>query len=304
VTRRIPLLRALLRAAPWVLLVLWGIGQAARDASWLAGLCFYVPSPVLSVICLVGAILRARGSPRSSALLGLLALAPALAVLLVENRWTSAPPASRAELRLVHWNVMYGRLGWTGIEETCLGIRADAYVFSELPRKADIDAFAARLGPAYRASRFGTMGIVARGEVTLEGWIVQEPGIRVQSLTWLPEEETIAILAANVTSSVFVARDPLLRKLRSFLESKRPDIVVGDLNAPRRSRALSPLPPGFRHAYEAAGSGWSYTWPVPIPVYAIDQCIVGERVDPVRYELGSTRWSDHRYQVLDLSRRS
>ena len=302
-TRPVRLLRTLACAAPFVLVGMWGIGQFTRDANWVAGLCFYVPSPAASAICLGAAILRSRRSPRAAALLGLLAIPPVLAVILVDNRWTAPPAGSHGELRLVHWNVMYGRLGWRGIEETCLGIPADAYVFSELPRKADIDLLAARLGPGYRATRFGTLGMVARGDVALEGWLVHEPGIRVQSLVWSPGGEPVRILVANVTSNVFVARDPILRTLRSLLESKRPDIVVGDLNAPRRSRALSPLPDGFRHAYEAAGSGWSYTWPVPIPVYAIDQCIVGERVEPVRYELGSTRWSDHRYQVLELTRR-
>jgi len=79
----------------------------------------------------------------------------------------------------------------------------------------------------------------------------------------------------------------------------RPDLVAGDFNAPRRSRAISPLPAGFAHAYDLAGCGWSYTWPVICPLYAIDQCIVSNSVRPIRYELGASstattccsRWS-------------
>ena len=83
-----------------------------------------------------------------------------------------------------------------------------------------------------------------------------------------------------------------------------PDLVVGDFNAPRRSRALSPLPSGFVHAYEAVGSGWSYTWPVLCPLYSIDHCIVGQRIHPVVYNLESSWHSDHRRQVLEFTIKS
>lgn len=75
---------------------------------------------------------------------------------------------------------------------------------------------------------------------------------------------------------------------------------VGDFNAPRRSLAFSQLPTGFRHAYDAAGAGWSYTWPVPVSFLAIDQCIIGPRLKLVHYELQSTWMSDHRLQVVDF----
>jgi endonuclease/exonuclease/phosphatase family metal-dependent hydrolase len=83
-------------------------------------------------------------------------------------------------------------------------------------------------------------------------------------------------------------------------EQHEADVILGDLNAPRRSRALTPPPPGFVHAYDAAGSGWSATWPVPLPLWAIDQCLVGPRLQVVGYRLGFRRGSDHRMQVVDM----
>lgn len=90
-------------------------------------------------------------------------------------------------------------------------------------------------------------------------------------------------------------------EIRKLMVAWDADIVVGDFNAPRRSRALSPLPSGFVHAYEATGSGWSYTWPIPFPVYAIDQCILGSRISPVVYDLESSWRSDHRRQILEFT---
>ena len=104
-----------------------------------------------------------------------------------------------------------------------------------------------------------------------------------------------------MVSNVLVHRDPPLRQLIRLMEAHQPDIVAGDFNAPRRSLALDPLPVGFRHAYEVAGKGWSYSWPILFPVYAIDQCILGKRIVPIRYELASSIHSDHRRQILEFS---
>jgi endonuclease/exonuclease/phosphatase family metal-dependent hydrolase len=79
--------------------------------------------------------------------------------------------------------------------------------------------------------------------------------------------------------------------------------VLGDFNAVRRATQLQSLPEGYRHAYDAAGSGWSYTWPVPIPFLAIDHCLIGPRIQPIEYVLG-TAHSDHRWQRLDFHHQS
>jgi vancomycin resistance protein VanJ len=84
------------------------------------------------------------------------------------------------------------------------------------------------------------------------------------------------------------------------MQALNPDLVLGDFNAPRRSRALDPLPQGYTHAYEAVGHGWAYSWPMPLPVLAIDQTILSDRIEPFSYALHSTIVSDHRMQVLDF----
>ncbi len=85
------------------------------------------------------------------------------------------------------------------------------------------------------------------------------------------------------------------------MERYRPDLIVGDFNAPRRSRALSELPTGYGHAYDTSGSGFSYTWPVPVPMYSLDQCIHARRVTPIRYDLLQSVYSDHCCQLFNFA---
>jgi endonuclease/exonuclease/phosphatase (EEP) superfamily protein YafD len=114
--------------------------------------------------------------------------------------------------------------------------------------------------------------------------------------------EALKILAVDIVSSPRVARDPQLRRLVEWIGRERPDLVVGDFNAPRNSLALTHLPAGYRHAYEAAGSGWSATWPSFLPLWQIDHTLLGPAIEPARYGFFLSRASDHRGQRLEFSR--
>ena len=285
------------------LAAIWAVGQTFRDWSLLTALCFYVPSPVVAGVAAVLAVLARRWSLRRTArFAAALALGGALATAVLDNQWR-APPRPRpdaATLRLVHWNVCDGRFGWDGIIARLPALRADAYVLSEVSGRVDLSRITAALGDGFVARRVDNMAIFARGQVDgVER--VQVPRGRGFRAVWRVDGREISLLVVDLPSPPHIKRDPMLRAVNAIVQRHQPDLVVGDFNAPRRSWALSDLPAGYRHAYRAAGAGWSYTWPVPVPVFAIDQCIVGPRVTPIAYELGSTAVSDHRYQVLDFT---
>ena len=80
-------------------------------------------------------------------------------------------------------------------------------------------------------------------------------------------------------------------------------VITRDFNAPRRSLAFTELPAGYQHAFDSVGFGYGNTWPMPVPMYALDQCIFGPRVVPADYRLVSSAHSDHRLQVFDFSLR-
>ncbi|MBN1591360.1 MAG: hypothetical protein JW888_17740 [Pirellulales bacterium] len=289
-----------------VLFALWGIwifGQVFRDATQISELAFYFPSPVLLALLVGIAFWAWRGKRRGAAAFVLtLAVAPAVFVFGVENHFFAGAPAGSTgpTIRLVHWNVFHGAFGRTGVWKETLKEKADFYVISE-PGDMDVDLLARQLGNDYSARRVAYMAIVARGRLQKPHWVAYGSGLVVYSVRWTFSNQQCNVFVVDLASDVLMPRDPRLRRLVRLIHQYQPDLVVGDFNAPRRSLALSSLPSGYAHAYDVAGSGWSYTWPFPVPVYAIDQCILGRRVVPARYRLVTSLYSDHRRQVLDFT---
>ncbi len=302
------------RRTIWALAILawcaWMVGQWARDATLLTGFCFYIPSPILAGGWLIAALDGFRKHRwRTGALAGVLGIVPLLAVLSIENRWTRQNTRQNAEqaagnderpLRFVHWNVLRGRLGWDAVTGELIGRSADFYLLSEIPRDLKPTDLAARFGEGRSVLVLSDMAVVAHGTLVEEPVIESRRPLRAHIVRWRRDGLDVTILAVDLDSNPLIHRDPPLQEIVRLIRLHRPDIIAGDFNAPRRSRALDPLPEGYVHAYEAAGCGWSYTWPVPLPVYAIDQCIAGPRLRPIRYELDSTIRSDHRLQAFDF----
>jgi vancomycin resistance protein VanJ len=289
-------------AALAALFGLWVVGQIVRDRTWFTGLCFYFPSPLCAALLILGAgWLLWRSRRRLGLIMALLAVTPLLTALFAENHWDARQQnASSQDLRLVHWNVLYHRMGWQRIHSRMGEENADFYLLSEVWPSADIDVMAKMLGDDYTALWLGNMAVMARGELELvERSHVN--GARPYLVRWRHNGKTLLVLAVDVHANVFGKRVPVMQGLCALIQEHQPDIVAGDFNTPRLSVGLRDLPEGYRHAYDAAGSGWSYTWPVPAPMLAIDQCIAGPRVDPVRYAIHATTLSDHCMQVFDFN---
>ncbi|MDR3633846.1 MAG: hypothetical protein P4L84_08415 [Isosphaeraceae bacterium] len=277
----------------------WMVGQIARDDSWVTGLCFYIPSFFLATAFLGFCVVYALCKRWRRCLLAVALFVPPCAfVAFVENRFSRPEIAARPDaLSLVHWNVG-GKLRRNGTRRVLLSHRADAYVLSEIDDRATVQEFRDALGGPYQALEFGNMAVVAKGAVRSRGWLLNHHGAKAHSVIWEFAGHSLTLCVVDLPSNVLIPRAPLLREVVGLIVRERPDLVIGDFNAPRRSRALAALPLGYQHAYDTAGCGLSYTWPVPFPLYALDQCIHAPRMIPLRYELLSSIRSDHRRQVL------
>jgi endonuclease/exonuclease/phosphatase (EEP) superfamily protein YafD len=284
------------------LVLAWMIGQIFRERFWLTGLCFFIPSPLVVAVMLAAAIRyrwRGLGHPCRWALA--FAAMPLLGVVAFENHWTAlqAGMSGPKTIRLVHWNVWHGTLGRSGIGAVLAEYDADICVLSEPPDEIDFTTVGKRSGVENSTVRVGDMTVIACGTLTREATFRIGEGYG-GLLSWYNKEQTISLLVVDLPSRITAARGPMLMELQRLIEEHQPDIVVGDLNSPRRCQSLGNLPRGYAHAYDTAGKGWSYTWPVICPSWAIDHCITGPRIRTLHYSLRSTTVSDHRLQVLDF----
>jgi len=301
------------RANPWfmpgiVLWLGWLVGQIARDANPVTAFLFYIPSPLVAAVLWAGARAAMTSDERNrSGLLVLLSLLPLCSVLFVENhifrrtppiKPDAIPALTSRPFKVVHWNMARGRLGRDLAFKRLRREEADCYVLSEAPadmRKGDI-------GPGYDFTRIGVVTVAARGDLLDARCITGDEPLRAYFMLWQKDRDrpdrTVRLLVVDMPSSLLTPRAPALRRLRRLFVQYRADLIIGDFNAPRRSRALARLPSGYVHAYDAVGAGWSCSWPLPVPVFAIDHCIVGRRLEPLRYDLDSSLFSDHRLQVF------
>ncbi|MFO1023210.1 MAG: hypothetical protein U0903_21350 [Planctomycetales bacterium] len=302
-----------------VLFAVWIIGQIFRDLCWLTGLAFYFPSPLM-FLTLMGVMLYLGWRKRPYRHWAVAALLPLLVVGCVENHWTT-PPAqahSGTPLKLIHWNVMGTRVRWDRLMEEFLPLQPDLVVLSEVHPRTKASGVIRKLGVEYTSLRISNMIVLARGRLFRVEPLTISQGI-AHLVRWEFAGREWKVLAADMPSDIRIPRDGVLKELVELVRVNQPDFVVGDLNAPRLSRQLCRLPTGYRHAYDEAGSGWSYTWPVCwpgagktfpplewiyfIPMWGIDQCILGPRVVALEYRLISTHVSDHRMQVLETAAR-
>lgn len=297
------------------LVAVWALGQIFRDSNWWTGLVFYFPTPVL-VAWLLLVLIISRTSRRLT--LGCL-IAPLWILLEVENQWI--PPDSeiseispvdmhdnssfsdtasidmttdRTPMRVVHWNLARGLMGWDKQWRQIESLYPDIIVLSEIPELLDTKTLT-----GFDVLVIDGMAVACHGLMTRSRPLVRGGALQAWHVTCQLSEGPLEVLIADMTSWIAVPRDPYLRPFVALLAERKIDVSMGDFNAPRRSLAFSELPAGYRHAYDAVGAGWSYTWPVPAPVLAIDQCIIGPRLKPVHYQLQSTMLSDHRLQILD-----
>jgi hypothetical protein len=212
--------QGVLLAAASCIWVAWVAGQVFRDVTWVSSMLFYFPSPVL-VLVLAGIGAWAWRADRKRPALGMwfLAAVPALFVFGVENRYPSvAPtPAPGGTQRLVHWNVFYGKLGWSGVQRELRAEGADVYVLSEIPKGADIAGLAGFLGPDFAGERMGNLAILARGELENGQWLHRGKGLAVYSTLWRSGGTETGVFVVDLSANVLIPRDfRLTRVSHSF----------------------------------------------------------------------------------------
>ena len=290
--------RSWLEPTGGALFAIWVVGQLARDATLVTAWFFYLPSVVVAAV-LASLAIAARVRGRPALRLALASLVPLAHGLVVEHRWTRPPVvAGETALRLVHWNVAGGWVEGGRQADQIAALAPDLVVLSEGPER--VARVVTEALPGFRSRSFGSLSVISR-DPGAGAWLERRRELQAIEVPVGWHGRVLRILAVNLASSPRVHRDPWLRRVVQLTAERRPDLVVGDFNSPRRSRALETLPPGFRHAYLEAGRGWSASFPEPLPLWSLDHVLVGDGWRAADYRLVSTPWSDHRLQSVALA---
>ncbi len=303
----------------------WIVGQIVRDRYAIWEILFHIPAPVVGVTggILVVASLTLR-LPHRALAVAVFVVWPMIVTVCRDNHWripnrdstlavdSRLESTEKSAFRVAHWNVAYGAYGWDSAMATLVAQDARILVLSEPPSDITVQpnpwfgALQRQLAKSgwrsvYRNST-ATLALFSDSPI-LEFRPLEIPGGGEAVVASIERDDgALNLLLIDLPSRIGRHRDPSLAHVESLIAKHHPDLVIGDFNAVRQATRLQHLPEGYRHAYDEAGSGWSYTWPVPIPVLAIDQILVGPRLEARDYLLVSGT-SDHRLQRIDFVRK-
>ncbi|MFO0973452.1 MAG: endonuclease/exonuclease/phosphatase family protein [Phycisphaerae bacterium] len=278
----------------------WLVGWLLRDRWLVTRLCYYVPPLFVVAFALAWWLLARRRRPWARLLVLSVAVGAALKAGLGDTCWHARVPTPAGALRLVHWNTAWGDFDSNCVWRTVAADQPDVVVFSEPPR--DLEWRWRELFPQGDSHIGAGMALLSRWPIDLKGSLVV-PGVRSWHIRVATPAGPLDVLGVDLESDPFIDHGgPLRQVARWVMDHGRspPLIVVGDFNTPRDSRFFDPLRTLAGNAYEQAGAGWPYSWPCPVPLWAIDQawCTPGLRV--VNHRLKFAPCSDHMRQVMEL----
>lgn len=302
-----PLLKRLFRlaflsAGPG-LLCAWLAGFVFRDRIHAVIWLYFIPAPAAVVASLAWLWLTRRMAPPWLRwLVAALLAIPSAKIVTSDMRWHAGrePPADA--LRVTHWNV--ARLPFGG-ERVLNVLRRDApdiCVLSETVPDPDTTALGASLGLT-NSYHGATMTMLSRHPISPPA-LLQLPDARGWCIRVATPSGPLDVLAFDMISRPGLDRFPALRATASWIATRDrrvPLLVLGDFNTPRDAASLAPFRAQLAHAYETAGRGWPYTWPLPFPVYQVDHAWYSPgSLEIFEYRLRASMFSDHRRQTLSI----
>ena len=264
---------------------------------------YYLPAPAVALYIACWLLIHRRHARTAgfvlTLLLGLLATGKMLVQDLRWHRPVAPPPGA---LRVVHWNVAYARFGRQPTLKRIERHQPDLVFLSEC-RYSDQLSNDVRnaLGFAHTFQDQG-MAITCRYPFEPQGTIPL-----ISARAWWARVTTpqgpLDVVIVDLISHPYLNRQEPLDGLAAWVARHDPAIpllIAGDFNTPRDARAFRPLRAHLQHAYETAGRGWPYSWPLPIPVYSLDHVWFSDGLRIANYRLHASHLSDHLRQVMDV----
>ena len=273
---------------------------------------YLTPIPSLPIWFVLANLLWGRNrnsnSPRSNSLQRRLNL---VAILLFgvwafysENVEKAKAPGS-TDVRIVYWNTANASWGVNRLAAQL--VRWDAPVIGLIEANSyypsTLKEWQNQL-PEYSVfpAHFGGL-IAVKGTVKKQISHDLLPSSHCEQFDLAVGDDEFTLLLVDISAQLSLSRKQPLQDLAVLAEklNDRPLIIMGDFNTPDDSVHLRPLSNHCRNIFRENGTGYTATWPVPLPVLALDQVWANQHVEASQCEHLWTIFSDHRPAISSVS---
>ncbi len=301
--------KALLHFAAHALLLLVVVGMAirltARDTFLVTAVPYYATSPAAMTLIMLCAILclpRTR-IPTWRFAIGLFLLA-VMWTCFRQYESNSRQNVTGEVRTLMFWNVYAGNWGWGGVVSEIKAQDPDIVALAEcwLAEDSRVE-FLAKHFPGYEVVFF-PRGLTLLSRIPISdtrGLTPPDGGGVFQSATFAAEHPFTLVLGDLPSALSLHRKEPLGVLVDVVDKLDGPVLIAGDLNTPVDSVFCDPLRMQFKNAFEEVGSGLHATWPMPLPVLAIDHVWGNANVAFHHAEIRGTMRSDHRAIVVEFA---
>ncbi|MDA1261746.1 MAG: hypothetical protein O3B75_02490 [Planctomycetota bacterium] len=298
--------------------IAWMIGRVLTDRFAVIQSLHWIPTIIaLAITLLCATILIWSSWKRCRRLLWMIAFFQAVVFLLQDYAITRTTPLSIAEsdsaIRIVHVNV-----NWPGdnakaiarkLSSSLLNLYGqtgpDVLFLSEYGQMLGtevVDMYCPKDATAVSIGRFAVVSRLQIIEVIPLYDDTKSTAAFVRFASWKGNASWGALLI-DVPSNPAIYRFKMLSDLRLRLDAlKAPvaDIVVGDFNTVRGGEAIETFAPKMRDAFAESGIGYGATYPRVLPLWHIDQMLLGPRVTAKSYEVIDTGVGKHCMQIATI----
>ena len=224
---------------------------------------------------------------------------------IVTDDWRGQPDRSDTQdLKVVFWNACRIHRGWDQVTAEVRSWDADVVALVEAGIGTEETRLQWKQGcPGYKVSLLGA-GIVllTRGQ-SGESTVHEFPdGSRARQITTTVNGQTLNLVIVDIQANPFSSRKEPLSQLAQVVAplASETTLILGDFNTPADSALLEPIRSHYAMAFDQAGQGYRATWPIPLPVLAIDQAWASASVDVTSCQHLWTQASDHRPVALTV----
>jgi endonuclease/exonuclease/phosphatase (EEP) superfamily protein YafD len=302
VKRRVFLI--LLRISFFLLLIITVARFTLRDTHFSSALLFYMfPLPVLTGCFALNGFLLMRCGTKQFHRLAMTGGTACFCLWFYPVIFHSVPGLPQKTFTLLFWNMAHPKHPFRPLIDTIRAEKPDVVALVETAQISTqaVQDYAKEL-PEYRLVVLPKgMAAFCKGpiEITQTNLLPNSSGTALLQCH-LPSGR-VPLLIVDIGANPTYPREPRLAEVLATAGSETNVIIAGDFNTPFDSAFFDPYHLRFSHALKAAGNGTLETWPVGLPVLALDHVWLSRKFIPIRARKQWSLHSDHAKVLVDVA---